>query len=183
MTAWADRIPSGRALDLACGSGRNALWLAENGWTVDAVDIAGTALDMARKAAGERGTALNLIEADLDSYALSANTYDLIVICFYLSRPLAPRVVVALKPGGFVIHQHHYQTDHDVAGPKDKEFRLKPNELLDLYRGLRVRQYGEGLEQEGEETFAAAHIVAQKPPANHEPFLPLGVGGCLHHAS
>ena len=170
VAAWAWRLPKGRALDLACGNGRNALYLAELGFTVDAVDIAPAALKLAQDAARERGLAIHPILADLDEYPLPADTYDLITTSFYMNRNLIPRVKDALKPGGFVLHEQHYITDYDVSGPRDLQFRLRPNELLHLFLDFRVRFFSEGLEEEEDgRLFAVERLVAQKQPASREP--------------
>ena len=178
IVAWADRLPKGRALDLACGNGRNALYLAERGFNVDALDIAEPALKLVQNTARERGLAVNTILADLDDHPLPAETYDLITTSFYLNRSLVPRMQDALKPGGFVLHEQHYATDHDVSGPTDPDFRLRSNELLSLFPDFRVRHFSEGLawesEREGGRLIALQQLVAQKPPAEFEP--PASVG-------
>ena len=173
LVAWAPRLPKGRALDLACGNGRNALFLAEQGFTVEAVDIAPAALELARAAAKERGLAINLVEANLDEYPLPAQTYDLISTSFFVNREVIPILKDALKPNGFVLHEYHYITDHDVGMQKDQQFRLRrlrPNELLHLFLDFRVRFYWEGLQKdEGGGLIAMERLVAQKPPASGEP--------------
>lgn len=169
VSAWAHRVPAGRALDLACGNGRNALYLASLGFEVDAVDIAAPALELARKAAQGQGLTVNWIEADLDQHLLPAEMYDLITTSFFINRNLVPRLKDALKPGGLVLHEHHYVTDRDVGGPKDRQFRMRPNELLHLFLDFRVRFYWEGLEEERGRLIAVARMVAQKPPASEEP--------------
>ena len=173
VAAWADRLPKGRALDLACGNGRNALYLAEHGFDVDALDIAGAALKLTQDAARERGLAVNTILVDLDEYLLPAQTYDLITTTFYLNHNLLPSLKESLKPGGFALHEHHYLTDYDVSGPTDAQFRLRSNELLRLFSDFRVRFFSEGLEWESERDggrlVAIERLVAQKPPATYEP--------------
>ena len=170
VAACAWRIRKGRALDLACGNGRNALYMAELGFSVDAVDIAPAALKLAQDAARERGLAIHPILADLDEYPLPADTYDLITTSFYMNRNLIPRVKDALKPGGFVLHEQHYITDYDVSGPRDLQFRLRPNELLHLFLDFRVRFFSEGLEEEEDGRLVAVErLVAQKQPAFREP--------------
>lgn len=178
VSEWAWRLPKGRALDLACGNGRDALHLAELGFDVDAVDIAPAALKLARDAARERGLAVHFILADLDVYTLPAETYDLIIISFYMNRELVPRVKDALKPGGFVFHQQHYRTNYHVGGPKDAQFRLRPNELLHLFMDFRVRYFSECLEEEEGRLVAVERLVAQKPPTSEEP-LPASQGHAL----
>ena len=173
IVAWADRLPRGRALDLACGSGRNALYLAERGFEVDALDIAEPALKLVRDAARERGLAVNTILADLDDHPLPSETYDLITTSFYLNRNLIPVMRDTLKPGGFALHEQHYLTDSGVSGPTDPLFRLGSNELLRLFLDFRVRFFAEGLtwepERDGGRLIALQQLVAQKPPASCEP--------------
>ena len=169
LVAWVPRISKGRALDLACGNGRNVIYLAEQGFTVDAVDIAAPALELVRDTARKRGLNLNLEEADLDEYVPSPQTYDLIATSFFINRNLIPRVKDALKPGGFVLHEHHFVTDYDVDGPQNLQFRLRPNELLHLFTDFRVRFYWEGLQMERGRLIAVEQLVAQKAPASEEP--------------
>ena len=172
LVEWVERLPGGRALDLACGNGRNAIYLAERGYEVDAIDIAEPALQKVREVARERGLAINTIQGDLDDHLLLIESYDLVITSFYLNRGLAPRVKDALKPGGLVLHEQHYSTDCDVSGPDTPLFRLQPNELLRLYLDFRVRFFAEGLEwepgREGGRLVALQRLVAQKPPATFE---------------
>ena len=174
VSRWASRITKGRALELACGNGRNTLHLAELGFSVDAVDIAPAAIKLAQDAARERGLNIHTILADLDGFEIPKETYDLITTSFYLNRSLIPRVKDALKPGGYLLHEQHYLTDYDVGGPGDTDFRLRPNELLHLFMDYRIRHFSEVLEfeeREGERRIAIQRIVAQKPPAHEEPVV------------
>ena len=180
VAAWADRLPKGRALDLACGNGRNALYLAQCGFDVDAIDIAEPALKLAQASAQERGVSINTMVADLDDHNLPLESYDLIITCFYMNRDMVPSVKDALSPGGFVLQEQHCATDADVSGPADPRFRLRSNELLHLFLDFRVRHYSEGLEWEAERDggrhIAVGRLVAQKPPASYEPAA-IGQGG------
>ena len=169
LVTWAPRIPRGRALDLACGNGRNALYVAEQGFAVDAVDIAAPALQLVSDSARERGLTIHLVEADLDQYTPPLETYDLITAFFFLNRDLFPRVRDALKPGGYVIYEHHYLSEAKVGGPTDPAWRLRPNELLEFFSGFRIRFFSEGLEEARERTDAMQRLVAQKPSAPDVP--------------
>ena len=173
VAEWAHRLPRGRALDLACGNGRNALYLAELGFDVDAMDIAEPALKLVQDGARERGVSVNTILADLDDMPLPVETYDLITMCFYMNRERIPSMKDALRPGGFILQEQHYATDYDVSGPTDPRFRLRSNELLHLFLDFRIRFFSEGLEweaeREGGRIIAVGRLVAQKPPAAYEP--------------
>ena len=142
---WLDRVPRGRALDVACGAGRNALHLAGAGFSVDAMDIAPAALARAAAAGAERGVAVNWVQADLDSVVPEAGAYALITMIRFMNRALMPHLPAALAPGGWLIAEHHFQTPVEVNGPRGPEFRLRPQELLHAFPGLRVLHYQEAI--------------------------------------
>ncbi|HEX7080663.1 MAG TPA: class I SAM-dependent methyltransferase [Gammaproteobacteria bacterium] len=130
LEEWSARLPRGRALDVACGAGRNSLFLASTGRQVDAVDISGVALDRARQAAADRGLDVRFIEADLESAALPAGPYDLIVLVRYVNRALFPQLIERFAAGGVLLCEQHVDADEDVAGPRSAAFRMRRNELL-----------------------------------------------------
>ena len=137
-------LPRGRALDLACGAGRNALRLAEAGYEVEAVDISGIAIDRARATARERGIEVDWRVADLDDFAPPPERFDLITVIRYTNRAMMERLPGGLADGGMLLVEHHLRTAAPVGGPASRAFRLAPNELLDLFRGrLRVLFYDE----------------------------------------
>ena len=161
LATWTDRLPRGRALDIACGRGRNAIHLAAHGYAVDAMDISGVALAGARERAEAAGVAVNWIETDLDRPDIARDAYDVIVVARFLYRPLIPRLVDALRPGGHVVYDHHYITPEAVDGPKSRRFRARPNELLERFRALRVLSYEEGIVAESDGSrMALARLVA-----------------------
>ena len=163
LAAWTGRLPRGRALDVACGRGRNAIHLAANGYAVDAMDISDVALAGARERADATGVAVNWIEADLEQPDIARAAYDVIVIARFLDRPLIPRVIDALRPGGHVVYDHHYISPVDVDGPKSRRFRARPNELLERFRALRVLFYEEGIVADPDGSrMALARLVACK---------------------
>ena len=163
LAAWTDRLPRGRALDVACGMGRNAIHLAAHGYAVDAMDISGVALTRARERAGASGVEVNWIETDLEQPDLAGGAYDVIVVARFLDRPLIPRLIDALRPGGHVVYDHHYITPADVGGPASRRFRARPNELLDRFRALRVLFYEEGITTDPDGSrMALARLVACK---------------------
>jgi tellurite methyltransferase len=163
LLEWLDRIPAGRALDVATGTGRNALALAEAGYAVDAVDISAVAIDRARGEAERRGLAVNWVVADLDTEPLPGDGYDLIAVLRYRNPELWPRLVSALAADGWLLIEHHLQTHRaDVAGPSDDAFRLAPGELLGAFGDLRVVSYSERVEptDDGDGRFVIARLVA-----------------------
>ena len=140
--AWT--IQSGRALDVATGKGRNAIFLAARGFQVDAVDISAAALQDARKAAREKGQAVNFIEGDLDRTDLPAAAYDLVINFNFLDRALIPKMKDALKPGGTIVFETFLVDQKDIGHPTNPTYLLGHNELLDLFREFRVLYYREG---------------------------------------
>jgi SAM-dependent methyltransferase len=160
LDEWLPRLPTGRALDVACGAGRNALRLAEAGFAVEAVDISSVAIEIASAEAASRGLDIAWRVADLDMLELETTSYDLITVFRYVNRPLWPRVAAALAPDGFLLYEHHLDSRLEVEGPRQPEFRLRPQELLRAFAGLRVVHYSETIETEGGSTFALARLVA-----------------------
>jgi SAM-dependent methyltransferase len=175
LKQWIDRIPRGRALDLACGSGRNALFLAANGFEVDAVDISDAALDIGRRRARQAGLRVNWIEQDLDEplaelpdgplaeSLYGANGYTLLLVIRFVDLPLIRQLTDKLAPGGMLVSEQHIVTDAAVGGPSDSAFRLQPGALREVAEGLRVLSYEEGIvEDPGQQPMALARLVAQK---------------------
>jgi SAM-dependent methyltransferase len=148
LAQWLPRLARGRALDVACGAGRNALYLAAAGFSVTAVDISRVALERGRRAAEERELAIDWICADLDEEperALPVGRFDLIVWVRYVHRTLMPHLVARLAPGGALLCEQHLLTDAPVAGPTSAQFRLAPGELRRSASELRIEHYYEGL--------------------------------------
>lgn len=99
-----------RALDLACGSGRNSVWLAERRWAIDAWDVSDVGLAiLAREldARAARGRPLEVYpqHIDLDDAPLPAGVYDLVLNMMFLHRPLSPSIAASLRPGGLLVFQ------------------------------------------------------------------------------
>lgn len=151
-----------RALDLACGAGRNAVYLAQLGYQVDAVDISREALARARKTA--RGAPITWMERDLDDGLPGAlRDYDLIVIIRYLDLLLVHTAAERLHQGGYLICETHLQTTEEVAGPSGDGFRAEPGALRKAASDLDIVMYDEGLslDPDGRQV-ALAQLVATR---------------------
>lgn len=140
-----------RAADIACGLGRNALYLARRGWEVDAIDVSDVALDKLAAAAKGEALAVNGIAADLevDPAAVGRHAgdrrYDLVLVIRYANMPLIGRLPGILAPGGYLLVEKHLATHVDVVGPRNSRFRAQPGELRDAAEGLEIIEYREGI--------------------------------------
>ncbi len=163
LAEWLPRLRRGRALDVAAGAGRNALFLAQAGYEVDALDISSVALDRLRETAAARGLTVNRTVTDLESEPLPDRNYDLIVMVRYTSADLISRLLPLLSEGGHFICEEHLETDQDVIGPSDPAFRVAPGELLNLTSDLSPLLYDEGIVQDPDGRAAAlARLVARR---------------------
>lgn len=164
------RLPTGKVLDVASGSGRHALFLASLGYQVVAIDRDEQALAQLSASARVRHlTGISSRALDLEQPqepALGHEAYDAILVFFYLNRPLFPYLIDALKPGGVLLYET-FTIDNHVRHrhPKRREFCLAPCELLRLTTGLRILHYDEGLHEgtSGSESVYTAQLAAQKP--------------------
>ena len=158
------RLPKGKALDLAAGEGRNAVFLAHHGFDVDAVDISKVGLMKAKKLAKEMGVRMHTLRADLDTYKIKEGQYDLITNFYFLRRSLIPKIKKGLKRGGKVIFETYLLEHRNLAtsGPKQAKYFLKSNELLRLFKGLRILFYREGIFKENGKRKAIASLIAEK---------------------
>jgi SAM-dependent methyltransferase len=148
LAEWLPRLARGRALDVACGAGRNALYLAASGFSVTALDISRVGLERGRSAAVERGLSVEWLCADLDGdleSALPAGPFDLIVWIRYVHRTLMPHLISRLAVGGALLCEQHLKTDQPVVGPTSSGFRLEAGELRRSAQGLHLRHEYEGL--------------------------------------
>jgi len=156
---------SGRALDLACGLGANALLLAEAGLDVAAWDLSPVAVEQLRSEAGNRGLEVDARVRDVCARPPGPGSFDVIVVAHFLDRRLAPELRRALRPGGVLFYQAFSREAVSSCGPSNPDFRLDENELLTLFRGLVIRFYrDEGLAGDrGRGTRDIAQLVAQRP--------------------
>ncbi len=157
-------LPRGTALDIATGEGRNAVFLAQHGFEVDAVDISEKGLRKAQKLAREKGVKINTFAVDLDRFQIEKERYDLIANFYFLKRRLIPRIKKGLKKKGRVIFET-YILDHrglGTGGPKQEKFFLKSNELIRFFNNFRILFYREGIFREGGKRKAVASLIAEK---------------------
>lgn len=133
----------GRALDLACGSGGNAILLAQQGLEVDAWDIADVPIAALQDLALKRQLPIQAAVRDIEANPPGPNTCDVITVSYFLDRDLAPALIQALRPGGLIYYQTFTRRSVTDRGPGRAEFRLADQELLRLFSELQVLVYRE----------------------------------------
>ena len=155
-----DLLPKGWVLDVAMGTGRNAVYLAKKGFTVEGVDISPEAVRSALDHARETGVTINARVADLESdYRIKKSAYD-IIICFnYLQRSLITQIKDGLCVGGIIVYETFTVDQARFGKPTNPYYLLKYNELLELFCDFRCLYYREGIVEEKK---ALASIIAKK---------------------
>ena len=153
-----NKITPGTALDIACGNGRNSIFLAEKGFTVDAVDISNIATDRLKG----RHPQIHPLCMDLDTWEIPRNHYQLIINVRFLDRRLFPQIKEGLKKGGLLIFETFLEgTDHG-GQPHHKSYLLRKNELLHAFLNLHILFYEERIENHDNQNSVMATLVARK---------------------
>ena len=152
--------PAGKALDIAAGNGRNAIFLANQGFDVEAVDISDQALT---RCAG-RHPNMRPICADLDIFDIAPSRYALIINIRFLNRRLFPYIRNGLIPGGVLIFETYLDPPPGAdPGTFCRDYLLGPNELLRAFLPLHIILYTEQISDETDDTRRVASLVAMKP--------------------
>ena len=144
LEAWISRLPSGcgcrrgRALDLACGAGRNSLFLARHGFEVTGIDVSSEALKRAVAGAEREGLAVTWVRHDLDDGLALPGPFDVVCLFRYLNADVIRQLPSLLAPGGILMVEEHLATDQPVVGPSNPAFCVQPGELRRLLPGLEV---------------------------------------------
>lgn len=170
LVELAAALNPGRALDLAAGDGRHAIWLASRGWSTTGVDFSGVALDRARAAADRAGVDVTWVHADLLEWAPDPASAELVTVMF-LHLPRAERRSVlakaadALAPGGRLLLVGHDRLDigRDVRGPKDPEVLYTPDEVAADLPGLVVEQARRADHDDDGSVSTNTVVVARRP--------------------
>ena len=156
---------SGQALDVACGLGGNAVLLAEAGLCCDALDISEVAVTRLNAYAQGRELAIAAQLADVEKigFEFNPNQYDIIVVSYFLHRPLFPALAAALKPGGLLFYQTFVKASNvALSGPRNSDFYLHEKELPSQFHDLEIQYYVEAANAKNN-TSNVAELVARKP--------------------
>jgi tellurite methyltransferase len=155
----ASQLDPGRAFDIACGTGRNSIWLAKHGWTVTAVDGAPTAIDFLNQRAGDLEIRTRVLDLEGEDFKIEPGSWDLILMCYYLQRSLIPSIRAGLRPGGVAVVIVHLAEPGEANTYK----HAAPGELHDLFADWDVLHYFEGQPEEAAHKRAVAEVVARRP--------------------
>ncbi|MDQ3806214.1 MAG: methyltransferase domain-containing protein [Acidobacteriota bacterium] len=158
----------GRALDLACGAGRHALFLAARGFRVTAVDASRVGVELMRERARARGLEVDARVADLErgEFRVEPGTYDLVCDFYYLQRDLFPALRAGVRPGGLFVASLHLDDEDPQARPMNPDFLLHPGELRAEFGGWELLHYHETAGHDtdaGQHTRRSAEIIARRP--------------------
>lgn len=156
----AEKLLPGRAIDLACGAGRHALYLAERGWEVTAVDGSETAVELVRLRSAARNLDVRAQVADLTdpAFTIPAEAFDLVVIAYYLQRDLFAKVKAAVRPGGVVVAIAHIPESGEAASEK----RAAPGELHRFFHDWQILWECEGPSRDPAHRRPVAEIAARR---------------------
>jgi SAM-dependent methyltransferase len=147
LTSHRHLLPaSGDSLDVACGSGRHALWLARQGFRTSAVDRDPAAIAMLKQEAArlELSISAHVVDLEKGDRLFEPDSFDLVVVVHYLHRPLLPQLVAALRRGGVLVYETFTRAQATRGKPTNPAFLLDSGELLTLVRPLHILASREG---------------------------------------
>ncbi|MGD8395189.1 MAG: methyltransferase domain-containing protein [Candidatus Eiseniibacteriota bacterium] len=183
LVEFADAIadaPLGRALDIACGNGRNAFFLASLGYRVTAADRSAAAVAFVERRAQELGVDVEAVETDTAELDPGLERFAVIANIDYLDRNLVPRLIRGLRPGGYLFFESHTTDECDVLGhDARREQLLERNEALRLFAPLHILYYREAIvpgDDDDSRPRAMARLIGKAPPV---PLAVPGGGGTL----
>jgi len=160
LVRYVDKLPKGRALDIAMGEGRNAVYLAKKGFQVEGVDISDVGIRKALKLSAENGVKIKTMNADLNKYRIRPNAYSVILNFYYLQKSLFPQIIAGLKKGGVLVFEAN-TLDHlktSTGKEFEREYLLESGELKKAFAELEILHYAETNDGKS----AVASLIARK---------------------
>ncbi len=169
-----DALPPGRALDVACGEGRNALWLAEHGWDVVAVDFSDVAIDKAGRIAEHRGVEVDWRVGDATDPGVVDGSFDLVLVAYLhlpepQMAPLLTHLAERVAPGGMLLLVGHHvdNLERGYGGPPDPAVLQDPTQIAGWLDGLDIESADEAARtvdtDDGPRTAIDALVIARRP--------------------
>ncbi len=163
LRRWLSRLPRGRALDVATGLGRNAIFLARAGFKVDAVDFSRVGLRIARHRARRAGVRVRWIEADFDTWQIPRARYAVVVDAFYTNRGRLADLKASVKPGGVVLVETHLRSASRTARRGHRRYGVRRGELGRWFRDWEILAVEEGRFVDHGALHALSRVVARRP--------------------
>ncbi|MGO9566458.1 MAG: class I SAM-dependent methyltransferase [Desulfomonilaceae bacterium] len=154
-------LRSGRALDVACGRGGNTIFLAERGYSVDAVDISFQALYPLQAEAVRRELDIRCVVVDLDTYPLPRDLYDLVIVFYFFSKPLMRSIRDALKEGGLIFYATFNERHTSVRPEFNPAYLIPPDGLYPYFHDFDILVH----ETAAGENENVSHLIGRKPAA------------------
>ena len=174
LRSYEPSIPDGRALDVAAGTGRNAVFLAEAGYAVDALDASREGLKIIGERAAERGIEdrIEPIRGDVTTYGFPTEAYELVTMSFFRSLDRFADIAEALAPGGYLFVEGHLRSASPTpSGPSDDRYRFAANELLRAGLGLTILYYDEATEERPDDRRrATARLLARRSTGGRQSY-------------
>jgi tellurite methyltransferase len=157
-------LPRGLALDVACGTGRHGIFLARSGFKVVAVDYAETGLRTLQSIVRAERLDIWPLAADITTFPLPQGRFDTILNISFLHRPLLPRLIDALRPGGALLFDTFLVDQAEAGHPRNPDFLLEHYELREKLRGMDLARYREGIVsyQDGKSAWRATALATRK---------------------
>ncbi|XOB61205.1 methyltransferase domain-containing protein [Campylobacterota bacterium DY0563] len=141
LVKFIDKVSKGKALDVACGSGRNSIYMANNGFEVDALDISSVALENLNKLNNKD---INTLLVDLDEYNFPENTYNLIIKTNFLDRDIIQKLKKSLKKDGIIVIETYMEDEENEKKHSNPDYLLKKDELKSFFTdGFEILDYDE----------------------------------------
>ena len=151
-------LTGGQALDIASGTGQNAVFLSSHGYKVIAVDKSPTASALASQYSLNKGSEIKTVTEDISAFEIKENSFDLIADFYFLERKIIPKIKKGLKKNGLVFFETYTIEQQNIDGPHNPDFLLSTNELISFFKDFFIIFYYEWI-TEGK---AIASLVAQK---------------------
>jgi SAM-dependent methyltransferase len=151
-------LTGGLSLDIASGTGQNAVFLSSQGYKVTAVDKSPSAAILANQYSLEKGYEINTVTEDILTFKIEENSFDLIADFYFLEREIIPKIKNGLKKNGLVFFETYTTGQQNIDGPHNPDFLLKTNELISFFTDFFIIFYHERVKNKN----AIASLIAQK---------------------
>ena len=148
--------------DIAMGSGRDAIFLASRGLSVTGLERSAEAARIARESMRKKNLPLSVVRGDAARLPFKKESFNGVIVFYFLLREIAPEITAILKRGGILIYETHLKRQNAAGRSMNPAFLLDDGELLGLFPGMETIFYEEAVRRDGEKTRITAQLVARK---------------------